>query len=805
MADTQFNALPRGRELDGYRFEAVLGSGAFGITYRARELSIGRQVAVKEYLPTGFAMRARDGVRVQPINSRDEDEFAWGLVWFRKEAETLIACRHPNVVTVHRFFEANGTAYLVMDYEPGASLASILRKPRMLEEAALRLILIPFLDGLAQVHRAEYLHRDIKPENIYLRADGSPVLLDFGGARQALGAKDQSLASLISAGYAPYEQYAAQGDQGPWTDIYSVGAVVYRAITGTRPPDATDRTYRLLQGAQDPLRPAVEVGRARYGEDLLHAVDFALAIKPEDRPQSVAEFRWLLSQNADWEIPPRVTPGASQAPLPRQSPPARAPGPTDRAKPTPPPGTPPPPLRPVEPVPPAAPRPRPRIGAAAWLALAAILGTLVWLLVLRLPSEFDLPPAPNDGERAAPLEPAPKLSVPLAGAEPTPSPPPATAPEPAEPAPAIRSGPPEVLWQRSFGGSRDDRANAIAALADGGVAVAGKTSSKGAGSGDAWVMRLDGDGRLTWDRTFGGPAYERANSIVAIPATGFAVAGHTASKGAGERDGWLLRLDRAGQVIWDRTIGGLYFDSALSVVALPDGGFVVAGYTAPSGGDDQDAWFARLDRAGKTVWERTVGGAGYDGILGMTALAGGGFVAVGETGSGGAGRQDALVIRIGPRGDVLWRRVLGGAANDWVRSVVALGDGGVVLAGVTASKGAGGEDAWIVRLDAAGGVVWEQTLGGAGDDRANAVVALADGGFVFAGFTASGAGGRNDGWIVRLDGSGKLRWEMTVDGPLDNRLNAIAATADGGLVAAGQARAQAGTGNDAWIVRLGYR
>ncbi len=293
------NALPKGYEIEGYRIERVLGSGGFGVTYLATEISINRKVAIKEYLPSGIAVRGKDDVSVHPLSGGDRGDFDWGLERFKKEAETLVTFHHPNIVTVFRFFQGNGTAYLVMAYVDGESLAQILERAGTLSEPELREILTPLLAGLEHVHNAGFLHRDIKPGNIYIRRDGSPVLLDFGAARLAMGGRSQSLTSIVSAGYAPFEQYTTRGNQGPWSDIYALGGVLYRAATGNRPPDAPDRIR------DDPYVSAVEAAKDKFEPAFLGAIDAALRMDEDDRPQTVGAWRPMFDGAA-----PAATPGA---------------------------------------------------------------------------------------------------------------------------------------------------------------------------------------------------------------------------------------------------------------------------------------------------------------------------------------------------------------------------------------------------------------------------------------------------------------------------------------------------------------
>jgi serine/threonine protein kinase len=184
LSETNIHALPIGHTFDGYRILRLLGAGGFGITYLAEEVQIGRKVAIKEYLPQGFAARAADSFTVRAVSSSSQGQFAWGLDRFRKEASTLVAFEHPNIVSVYRYFEANGTAYLVMQYVEGKPLDALISGGKTLDESEIGEVILPILDGLEQVHAAHFLHRDIKPANIYIRRDGRPVLLDFGAARQ---------------------------------------------------------------------------------------------------------------------------------------------------------------------------------------------------------------------------------------------------------------------------------------------------------------------------------------------------------------------------------------------------------------------------------------------------------------------------------------------------------------------------------------------------------------------------------------------------------------------------------------------
>jgi formylglycine-generating enzyme required for sulfatase activity/serine/threonine protein kinase len=298
MADGRADALPEGTQLNVYTLGAVLGAGGFGITYRATEQFTDRLVAIKEFLPSAMAQRAPDGVSVRPL-SRGSFDFAWGLERFRLEARTLIALKHKNVVPVLQYFEANGTGYLVMEYQSGATLGARLRGALHLGEAELRRILDPLLDALEAVHAKGFLHRDIKPDNIFLREDGTPLLLDFGAARQAVGGKSQTLSAVVSEGYAPYEQYESGSAQGPWSDIYALGCTLYRCMTGMKPSSAPKRANAALEHQPDPLKPLLAAARESYAPQLINAVELAMRTAAGERPQSIAAFRALLAPARD--------------------------------------------------------------------------------------------------------------------------------------------------------------------------------------------------------------------------------------------------------------------------------------------------------------------------------------------------------------------------------------------------------------------------------------------------------------------------------------------------------------------------
>jgi serine/threonine protein kinase len=287
------HALPPGTRLGEFEITGVLGEGGFGIVYLAHDSSLERQVALKEYMPS-FAWRSTQA-HVSVKSSQNADSFEAGLRSFINEARMLAQFDHPALVKVYRFWEANGTAYMVMPYYHGLTLKQTLQeRSAPPDEAWLKGLLGPLLDAIDVMHQHQCFHRDIAPDNILMLDEGRPLLLDFGAARRTVSGMNQTFTVILKQNYAPIEQYAEMPgmSQGAWTDLYALASVIHFAIDGHAPPPALSRMMA------DPYVPLASRYAGRYSQGFLEAVDRALAFKPDDRPQSVAAMRGMLGLDA---------------------------------------------------------------------------------------------------------------------------------------------------------------------------------------------------------------------------------------------------------------------------------------------------------------------------------------------------------------------------------------------------------------------------------------------------------------------------------------------------------------------------
>ncbi len=403
MPEATSVALRSGVRLRDFEIEGVIGEGGFGIVYVARDLQLERRVAIKEYLPTSLATRG-EGVSVVIRPGHQDGAFEAGRRSFLNEARLLARFDHASLVKVHQFWDSHNTAYMVMPLYEGQTLKQYLRDRPAPSELELLGWLQPLLEVLEMLHRAQCFHRDIAPDNILLLEDGRPLLLDFGAARHIVADQTNSLTVILKSGYAPIEQYAQSTalKQGPWTDIYALCAVLYFAIIGRALPPSVSRLV------DDGVEPLATTCAGQYSDDFLRAIDAGLAVRPDQRPQSVAALRDLFGIPA---APPTIAASiAKHAPSTLR---------TTRPQPQ------------VSPPETIASRARHRV---VWIAIGAFVvaasGVALWFATAR--QEL---PAPVESSRPAPsAPPVPSAEVPATS--PTQSPP--------VPVPALPPSPPKA-------------------------------------------------------------------------------------------------------------------------------------------------------------------------------------------------------------------------------------------------------------------------------------------------------------------------------------------------------------------------
>jgi hypothetical protein len=288
---------------------------------------------------------------------------------------------------------------------------------------------------------------------------------------------------------------------------------------------------------------------------------------------------------------------------------------------------------------------------------------------------------------------------------------------------------------------------------NGGFVFAGYSASYGVGGSDVWLVKTDSAGNIEWNQTYGGTDHEELFCVVQANDGGYLVAGSTNSSGAGQNDFWLVKTDANGKTSWNQTYGGAGEEVARSVVQARDSGYVVTGYKRSLNASAYDIWVVKTDPAGVMLWNKTFGGAGHDGAFSILQTSEGGYALAGGTVSSSANRSDVWLVKIDSFGRLQWNRAFVGKSPEAATSLIQTSDGGYAIAAITESYGSGSQDGWLIKTDASGSMMWNQTYGKAGSDAANAVVQTSDGGFALAGFTASD-GGDLDFLLVKTDQSG---------------------------------------------------
>ncbi len=359
-----------------------------------------------------------------------------------------------------------------------------------------------------------------------------------------------------------------------------------------------------------------------------------------------------------------------------------------------------------------------------------------------------------------------------------------------------------LTWDKTFGGSDRDVALSIIQTEDGGYAISGYTRSKGKGKADAWAIKLDEWGNMVWDKTFGLSDNDVAFSIIQTEDGGYAISGYTIFKNIGEADFYIIILDEKGNKLWNKTFFESNWDCAYSIIQTKDEGYVISGYTWSKGAGKADAWVIKLDNKGNMVWNKTFGGSENDEAHSIIQTKDGYYIIVGTTQSKGAGEWDTWIIKLDEQGNMEWDKTFGGSDDDCAYSIIQTEDGGYAISGYTRSKGKGKTDAWVIKLNNKGNMVWNKTFGGYDNDIARSIIQTEDGDYVIVGETQSKGAGEWDAWIIKLDKQGNIEWDKTIGGSSWDSILSIIQTEDGDYVVAGWTMSKGAGEADAWVIKL---
>jgi uncharacterized delta-60 repeat protein len=357
-------------------------------------------------------------------------------------------------------------------------------------------------------------------------------------------------------------------------------------------------------------------------------------------------------------------------------------------------------------------------------------------------------------------------------------------------------------WAATYGGTFEDWASSIQQTREGGYIVAGLAHSFGVGKGSLWVLKLRPDASIEWQKSYREASHDFATSIQQTNDEGYIVAGVARSFDIGEADMWVLKLRPDGAVEWQKTYGGAASDRAESILQTGDGGCIMAGYTESFGAGKEDFWVLKLRPDGTIEWQKTYGGVDMDEAKSIQQTGDGGYIVAGYTRSFGAGDTDAWVIKLRPDGTVEWQKAYGGADRDGAGSVRQTGDGGYIVAGMTRSFGVGDSDLWVLKLKSDGTIEWQKAYGGAEQDVAGSVRQTRDGGYIVAGMTGSFGIGEDDFFVLKLESDGSVEWQKACGGTDLDWATSIRQTREGGYIVVGLTNSFGVNDVNFWVLKL---